>query len=132
MVRILPVSLRFYHFLCLCVGLCHRLFTHNVLAGFHCCNADRCMCVIGSQNVDNVHILFHQLCIIGINSCVGCAVFFFCFLRPLFDQVTKCNQLDLSVFLDCGKMLSVCNSAAAYYACFNNFVMSDSFPSSFK
>ena len=92
-----------------------------MLAGFHCCNADRCMCVVGGQNINNIYILFYQILIIRINSCIGCAVFFFCFLRTLFDQVTKCNQLDFSISFDCGKMLSVCNSAAAYYACFNNF-----------
>ena len=66
----------------------------------------------------NIQIFFDKFLIVFKYFCIFCAIFFFCFLCALSDDVTESYDLLETTFLHSRKVFSVGDSSASYDSCF--------------
>ena len=102
------------HFLSLGGVNSHRLFAHNILAGFKRVNGDEAVRTVGRADVNHVDgLIAEQLPVIGVYLCVGSTVLFAGSLCALLDYVAESDHINLGNGLKTEKMLAVCDTAAA-------------------
>ena len=103
------------HLLSVSGGSSHGLLAQNVLASLQGCHSDLAVSHVGGQHMDSVDSgVSQQLMIVGVNLCVGSAVFLSGFLSALGDQVAESNHVHVFFLLGhTGEMLAVSDAATA-------------------
>ena len=95
-------------------GLCHRLFTHNMLAGIESIDGDIGMLPVGSQDMDHFDgLVLQQFLIIGVDLGIRGAIFLGSLLSLLRDNVAECHHLHIGQLLQGRHMLTIGDTAAA-------------------
>ena len=92
----------------------HRLFTHNMLAGFQRINRNERMLLVGRQNMHDVDVIArNEFFVVSIDRRVFDAKFLRSLLRTLNDDVAESDHFYSLQLFQRGHMLVVCDAAAA-------------------
>ena len=97
-----------------------------MLTRFECVNSYEAVAAVGSENVNDFDIVhFENVMVIGEDLRVRCTVYFGSLLCFFFDNVAERYHLNVGEFLESGKVLAVCNTAASDYTDFYDSVHAD-------
>ena len=115
------------HFLCLGIGLCHGLLTHDMLARFERVYCNERMRAVGGADMNALDALvLEQLSVIRIDFCALDAELLCRLYGSLLNDIAESNHLGLFDFFERGHMLAVGDSAAAddAYSDFSSHIVS--------